>query len=99
MDGVMNKGKKANRPKGGREKRENMRLKCNVLERERDIESRASHAVRRNCTLAECGENKEEEKAADYRLPFDLLLFTHPTAQEEPCLYNSPFEHNKPRRG
>ena len=40
-----------------------MRLKCNVLERER--ESRASHAVRGNCTLAECVENKEKEKAAD----------------------------------
>lgn len=28
---------------------QNMRLKCNVLERQRERESRASHAVRRNC--------------------------------------------------
>lgn len=44
---------------------QNMRLKCNVLERKREKkrESRASHAVRGNCTLAECGENKEETAA------------------------------------
>lgn len=71
MDGKQGKrarGKKQTNKRGARENEraaQNMRLKCNVLERERDGKTRACHAVRRNCTLAECGENKEEEKAPD----------------------------------
>lgn len=46
------RGKEASdRQRGRKREREaqNMRLKCNVLERQRERESRASHAVRRNC--------------------------------------------------
>lgn len=47
-------GKEASDRQRGRKREsereaQNMRLKCNVLERQRERESRASHAVRRNC--------------------------------------------------
>ena len=62
---------------------QNMRLKCNVLERER--ESRASHAVRGNCTLAECGENKEKGEGCRHSSSIASLLISSysPIRQQE----------------
>lgn len=97
-----NKGRvrKAKRPKEGQEGKrvraaQNMRLKCNVLERQRARESRASHAVRGELhwqNVARIKTRRRQQTLVLYRLSFDLLLFTHPTARGERCLYNSPFE-------
>lgn len=49
------KGKQQRWSERGRDRAaQNMRLKSNVLERGRERESRACHAFRGNCTLAEC---------------------------------------------
>lgn len=87
--------------KGGkREKREraaqNMRLKCNVLERERERENPGQVMQLEGTAHWQNVERIKKRRRLQtlflYRLPFDLLLFTHPTAREECCLYNSPFE-------
>lgn len=59
MDGQKQGKSKKQSNKGGSQRgrgraAQNTRLKCNVLERERERESRACHAVKENCTLAEC---------------------------------------------
>lgn len=105
MDGVMNreqgKSERQRDQKGGKEgEREraaqNMRLKCNVLERERERENPGQVMQLEGTAHWQNVERIKKRRRLQtlflYRLPFDLLLFTHPTAGEEHCLYNSPFE-------
>lgn len=87
----------AKKPNGGQEKnRENMRLKCNVLERERERENPGQvmqlEGTAHWQNVERIKKRRRQQTLFLYRLPCALLLFTHPTAGEERFLCNSSFE-------
>lgn len=99
MDG-WRKNKRQRDQKGGKREKEraaeNMRLKCNVLERQRE-RANPGQVMQLEGTahwqnVARIKKRRRQQTLFLYRLPFDLLLFTHPTVGEERCLYNSSFQ-------